>query len=131
MQDSRLTTLIQLLAIKKRHEQRIRRALSKLARREKEIFEEEQHIQASKCALQTLWRQRSESKGILSRSAFQKLKIELAGYYEEDRQIAEHLELLKSEKSELNKNKENEKQHLRQNLIDQEKLEYAIEQERT
>ncbi|QLK63776.1 hypothetical protein GE278_23525 (plasmid) [Enterobacteriaceae bacterium Kacie_13] len=120
--------LRQLLEIKKRREQRLRRQMQAGDLQQKENQKKFQKVVAQRDQLQQEWRHIGQREhGGLTRNEFEKLRRQLADCHHQDNQMADSCHSLKQEEAQWLEQRKALEQSIRQTSIEQEKLKYLVE----
>ncbi|SUX35801.1 MULTISPECIES: hypothetical protein [Chromobacterium] len=126
MADSRLT-LATLLSLKQRRERGIRAAIAKLEQREADLNGHKQQLLQERQQLWRQWRNCGAAEQVLDQQEWQSFKSQLADYYHLDQCLLEQVAATDKQCADLQIAKAEQRQLLRQALLDQEKFKLLME----
>ncbi|KVX77011.1 hypothetical protein [Burkholderia ubonensis] len=121
------TTLTILVALKARRERTIRAALALIDQRESALLADKATMLDERRALWSTWRARTAVSETLDYASLQTLKRELATYHHRDQTLVDRIELVDTQCTELQLERDQQRALLRKAQIDQEKLKTLLE----
>ncbi|AUH50642.1 hypothetical protein CXB49_07410 [Chromobacterium sp. ATCC 53434] len=116
-----------LLSLKQRRERGIRAAIAKLEQHEADLHRHKQQLLQERQQLWRQWRNCGAAEQVLDQVEWQSFKSQLADYYHLDQCLLEQVATTDRQRADLQRSKAEQRQRLRQALLDQEKLKLLME----
>jgi hypothetical protein len=126
MPDSQLT-LLSLLSIKQRREMRVRKEIARLDQQGEALEQHKESLLHQRRDLWEEWRNYSNKEQILESQQLRLFRSQLAEYYQRDHDLFAEMEAIELKHNELQTEKNEQQQRLRQLLLAQDKLRLMME----